>query len=86
MPTSYRLFLGGDVEVQVLSVAPGRWSRLRQIAEILRWRLSRPLITLRQRRDRRETTTIFVLVKPVDAQRLYWSFFEGLDGILIPPR
>lgn len=85
MPTSYRMFLAGDVEVQVLSLAGGRWPRLRQRAEILRWRLSRPLLTLRQRRERHETTTIFVLLKPVDARRIYWSFFEGLDGILIPP-
>ena len=46
----------------------------------------RPLVTLRQRRERHETTAIFLILKPEDAQRLYWTLFEGLDGILIPPR
>ena len=86
MPTSYRLYLAGDVEVEVLSLAEGRWPLWRQRAQIWRWRLTRPLLTLRQRRERHETTTVFLVLRPLDAQRVYWSFFEGLDGILIPPR
>jgi hypothetical protein len=86
MPTTYRLGLAGEVEIEVLALAAGRWPRWRQRAGIWRWQLMRPLVTLRQRRERRETTAIFLILKPEDAQRLYWSLFEGLDGILIPPR
>jgi len=86
MPAEYRLHLAGDVEVEILPLAEGRWPVLRQRARIWRWRLTRPLVTLRQRRDRHETTTVFLVLRPDDARRLYWSFFEGLDGILIPPR
>lgn len=86
MPTRYHMRLAGDVEVEVVPVADGRWPRLRQTYENLRWRLSGPLVTLRQRRERRETTMVRLVLNPVDAQRLYWSFFEGLQGILIPPR
>jgi hypothetical protein len=86
MPTAYRIFLAGGVEVEVLSVAEGRWQRLRQRARLWRWRLSRPFVTLRQRRERREATTVYLVLRPTDAQRIYWSFFEGLDGILVPPR
>jgi hypothetical protein len=85
MPTSYRLRLLGDIEVEVLPLAAGRWPLWRQRAKIWRWRLTRPLATLRQRRERHETTAIFLVLRPEDAQRLYWSLFEGLDGILIPP-
>lgn len=86
MPTRYRMRLAGDVEIDVRSFAGGRWPRLRQGLELWRWRLSRPLVTLRQRRERREATTVLIVLSPGDAQRMYWSFFEGLDGILIPPR
>jgi hypothetical protein len=86
MPAEYRLHLAGDVEVEILPLAEGRWPVLRQRARIWRWRLTRPLVTLRQRRERHEVTTVFLVLRPDDARRLYWSFFEGLDGILIPPR
>jgi hypothetical protein len=86
MPAEYRLHLAGDVEVEILPLAEGRWPVLRQRARIWRWRLTRPLVTLRQRRERHETTTVFLVLRPEGARRLYWSFFEGLDGILIPPR
>jgi hypothetical protein len=86
MPTTYRLGLAGDVDVEVLPLATGRWPRWRQRLGVWRWQLTRPLVTLRQRRERHETTAIFLILKPEDAQRLYWTLFEGLDGILIPPR
>jgi hypothetical protein len=86
MPTSYRLGLSGEVDVEVLPLAEGRWPLWRQRLRVWRWRLTRPLVTLRQRRERHETTAIFLILQPEDARRLYWSFFEGLDGILIPPR
>jgi hypothetical protein len=86
MPSAYRLHLAGEVEVEIRPPAEGRWSSLRQRLSTWRWRLTRPLVTLRQRRERHETTTVFLVLKPDDARRVYWSFFEGLDGILIPPR
>ena len=86
MPASYRLGLAGEVEIEVLPLAAGRWTLWRQRIGVWRWRLTRPLVTLRQRRERHETTSIFLILKPEDAQRLYWTLFEGLDGILIPPR
>jgi len=86
MPTAYRLGLSGDVEVEVLPLAEGRLPLVRQRARIWRWRLTRPLETLRERRERHETTAVFLILKPQDAQRLYWTLFEGLDGILVPPR
>lgn len=85
MPTAYRLHLSGDIEVEVIPLREGRLGSWRQRAQVWRWHLSRPLRTLSQRRERREATTVFVVLQPVDAQRVYWSFFEGLDGILIPP-
>lgn len=86
MPTSYRVGLAGDVDVEILPLASGRWERVRQRLHVWRWRLTRPLVTLRQRRERHETATVYLILKPEDAQRLYWTLFEGLDGILIPPR
>ena len=86
MPARYHMRLAGDVEIEVQSLAEGRWPRLRQRLDFWRWRLSRPLATLRQRRERRETTTVLLMLREEDARRMYWSFFEGLDGILIPPR
>ncbi len=91
MPTTYRLGLAGEVEVEVLPLAAGRWPLLfRRLGlgswQLVRRRLLRPLVTLRERRARHETTAIFLVLKPEDAQRLYWTLFEGLDGILIPPR
>ena len=86
MPTTYRIGLAGDVEVEVLPLATGRWPLWRQRLGVWRWQLMRPLVTLRQRRERHETTSVFLILKPEDAQRLYWCLFEGLDGILIPPR
>lgn len=85
MPTGYHLRLAGEIEIEVIPLAAGRWPLLRQRARIWRWRLSRPLVTLRQRRERHETTLLYLILRPEDAQRLYWSLFEGLDGIVIPP-
>ena len=86
MPTRYRMRLAGDVEIEIVPLAEGRWPLWRQRLELWRWRLSRPLVTLRQRRERRETTTALLVLRAEDARRMYWSFFEGLDGILVPPR
>jgi hypothetical protein len=86
MPTTYRLGLAGEVDIEILPLATGRWAIWRQQVGVWRWRLVRPLVTLRQRRERREAAAIFLILKPEDAQRLYWTLFEGLDGILIPPR
>lgn len=86
MPTAYRLGLAGGVDVEVLPLETGRWPRVRRRLGVWRWRLTRPLVTVRQRRERRETTSIFLILKPEDTQRLYWTLFEGLDGILVPPR
>ena len=86
MPTRYRLGLAGEVEVEIIPLASGRWPLWRQRIGIWRCQLSRPLVTLRQRRERHETTAVFLILKPEDAQRLYWTLFEGLDGILVPPR
>ena len=86
MPATYRLRLAGEVDVEIFPLATGSWPRLRQRVGVWRWRLMRPLVTLRQRRERRETTSVFLILKPEDAQHLYWTLFEGLDGILIPPR
>jgi hypothetical protein len=81
MPTSYRLFRRGRRGQMLPRGGDGR----RDSARISGAGASRPLRTLRERRERRETTTIYVVLQPVDARRVYWSFFEGLDGILIPP-
>lgn len=86
MPTSYGMGLAGEIDVEIIPLAAGRWARVRQRLSVWRWQLTRPLVTLRQRRERREVTTLFLVLKPEDAQRLYWTLFEGLDGILIPPR
>ncbi len=86
MPTRYRMGLAGDVDVEILPLAAGFWPLLRQRVDVMRWRLTRPLVTLRQRRERHETASVYLILKPEDAQRLYWTLFEGLDGILIPPR
>jgi len=85
MPATYRLGLAGDIDIEVLSLATGRWPVWRQRLGVWRRRLMRPLVTLRQRRERHETTAVFLILKPEDAQRLYWTLFEGLDGIIIPP-
>lgn len=86
MPTTYHLGLAGEVDVEVLPLATGRWPLVRQRLAVWRWRLMRPLVTLRQRRERHETTALFLILKPEDAQRIYWTLFEGLEGILVPPR
>lgn len=85
MPTAYRLLLEGDVEIEVLPVVEGKGSRLRQQAYLWAWRLTRPLVTLKGRRERRESTSLYLILEPVDAQSLYWSFYEGLEGIVVPP-
>ena len=86
MPTTYRLGLAGEVDIEIFPLATGRWPLWRQRLGVWRWRLMRPLVTLRERRERHETASVFLILKPEDAQRLYWTLFEGLDGILIPPR
>ena len=86
-PPRYRLRLAGDVDDRGRARSPrGAGRSGASASSIWRWRLTRPLVTLRQRRERHETTTVLPgAASPEDAQRLYWSFFEGLDGILIPP-
>jgi hypothetical protein len=85
MPLTYRFSLSGDVDVLVLPVVQGTRERLRQRAYLWRWWVTRALGTLRERRERRETTALFLVLAPQDAQSLYWSFAEGLEGIVVPP-
>jgi hypothetical protein len=85
MPSTYRLSLSGDVNVLVMPVAQGARERLRLRARVWRWWVTRALVTLQERRERRETTALLLVLDPQDAQSLYWTFAEGLEGIVVPP-
>jgi hypothetical protein len=86
MPAAYRVGLEGNVEIRVIP-APGASLRegVLHAARLLRWRLLRPLRTLEDRRSRREATYVLLVLRADDARAVYWSFYEGIKGIVLPP-
>lgn len=85
MPAAYTVRLGGGFTLRVMPAAEGVAGRLASAFRLLSWRLSRPLATLRDRWTRRESTSVYIVVRPDDARRLYWSLYEGIEGIVVPP-
>jgi len=85
MPTFYRIGLENGIEILILPVAESFMARFLEQFTLLRWRLTRPLLTLRDRRERKESTSLYLVLKAHDAQSLYWSFYEGLEGVVVPP-
>jgi hypothetical protein len=85
MPTAYHLRLEDGLDVQVLPAAePGFWPQLRRRLRFWRWGVERALATLRERREHRETRSLYLVLQPEAARALYWSLYEGIEGVIVP--
>jgi hypothetical protein len=84
MPAEYRIGLGRGVAVDVFSTPAGGFrASLRHRARLWRWRLARLPQALRDREERRESTSLFLVLAPADARSLYWMLYEGIEGIVV---
>jgi len=87
MPTSYTLWLeGGGVIVVKSQVEAADWkSRLLQRFERPLWKISHALRASRAAFKNQSYTELTLIMKPREAQRLYWVLPIG-SAIILPPR
>lgn len=84
MPAEYRIGFDRGVSVAVFAApAAGLRGALRHGARLWRWRLARLPQALRERQERRESTSLFLVLAPADARSLYWMLYEGIEGIVV---
>lgn len=87
MPTNYTLWLEGGGVIVVKSFGDARdWStRLLQRFEKPLWKIGHALQASRNAFRNKPYTELYLIMKPLDAQRLYWALPIGA-AILLPPR
>ena len=85
MPSRYNLILDGGLVVTVRPKPAGILSYLESGASSLGLYLSRPLFTLWGLLTKKPYSSLYISMDKIDAQSLYWSFYEGSQCITYNP-
>ncbi|MCX6579343.1 MAG: hypothetical protein NT166_04100 [Candidatus Aminicenantes bacterium] len=89
MPSTYTLIIGGGIKVSIRTKPETRFfARLANIGLNIKWYTAPPLLTLWNKYKKKKPFTLIdiVLKDKKEAQALYWTFTEGAQCIIIPPR
>ena len=85
MPSRFNLILDDYVTITVRPTSHGVLSYLGNMGYSLLWHISRPLITLWGFLGKKPYSSIYISMEKMDAQSLYWSFYEGSQCIIYNP-
>lgn len=85
MPTSFTLVLDGNMSISVRPKPTRTLSRLWSIRYPIQWYLGRPILTVWHALRKQPYTSIEIVLEEGDARSLYWSFLEGMKGIVVSP-
>lgn len=85
MPSRFNLILDDGLVVTIRSKPVGILSYLESGASSLGLYVSRPLFTLWGHLSKRPYSSLYVSMDKIDAQSLYWSFYEGSQSIIYNP-
>jgi len=83
MPPVFRLSFDNELDVSIVTADQGFRGRLGRIWNELRWSVGMPLVSLREKLGKNAFRRIEITLKDkVEAQALYWAFFEGIKGLI----
>jgi len=85
MPTNYTLVFEENISISVRPKPTGMISSLWSIQYPAKWYLTRPVLTVWHALWRKPLTSIEIVLEKNDARTLYWSFLEGMKGIVFSP-
>jgi hypothetical protein len=85
MPTNYTLILEENLSISVRPKPTHMISSLWSIQYPAKWYLTRPVLTVWYALWRKPFTSIEIVLEKNDARTLYWSFLEGMKGIVFSP-
>lgn len=85
MPANFSMVLFEGIDISVRQKPEGFFSGLRSAYSYTTWHITRPLITTWYAVQGKPFTSIYITLSKKDAQSLYWSFYEGLAGIIYYP-
>ena len=86
MPANFSMVHYEGINISVRQKPEGFFSELRSIYSNTMWYITRPLITVWNTVQGKPFTSIYITLSKKDAQSLYWSFYEGLAGIIYHPK
>lgn len=86
MPANFSMVLDEGINISVRQKPEGFFSELRSIYSYTMWHITSPLITVWNAVQKKPFTSIYITLSKKDAQSLYWSFYEGLAGIIYHPK
>lgn len=83
MPAAFQMSFDNGFEVSVISGEQGVKGRFGRVWNEIRWSIGMPLLSVREKLRKRPVHKIEISLKdPLDAQALYWAFFEGIKGLV----
>jgi hypothetical protein len=86
MPANYRLFLNGEISINVSSQSRGFWSSLKDTAHSIMWYTYYPILAIKSHYKKDKFTVIDISFKDrKEAQALFWAFTDGTECILLFP-
>ncbi|MBM2838126.1 MAG: hypothetical protein HW415_751 [Deltaproteobacteria bacterium] len=85
MPSRFNLILADGVVITVRPTPRGVLSYLENMGYSLFWHISRPLLTAWDFLGKKPYSSIYISMEKMDAQSLYWSFYEGSQCIIYNP-
>jgi len=85
MPTNYTLVLEENISISVRSKPTDMISSLWSIQYPAKWYLTRPVLTAWHAVWGKPFTSLEIVLEKNDARTLYWSFLEGMKGIVFSP-
>ena len=83
MPPAFQLSFDDGFDVSVVTSDQGFKGRLGRIWNELRWSVGMPLVSLREKLRKNAFRRIEITLKDkLEAQALYWAFYEGIKGLV----
>lgn len=88
MPSNYTLIVGGGIKISIRTKPEARFfTKLANVGLNIKWYTAPPLRTLWGKYKKlKPFTLVDMVLDKKDAQALYWTFTEGAQCIIIPPR
>jgi hypothetical protein len=89
MPSTYTLIIGGGIKVSIRTKPEDRFfAKLANVGLNIKWYTAPPLRALWNRYKKEKPFTLIDVVfkDKKEAQALYWTFTEGAQCVIIPPR
>jgi hypothetical protein len=85
MPSRFALFLSGGLRIHIRPKARGFFPRLGGLGHFVSWYVWSPLTNLFSKMRKKPFGALDIMLTDKEsAQAIYWTFPEGLKGLIYP--